>query len=46
MLIDEDKFNELFVTKKFISLRGFSSTTFSKNIALEYAFGMWSEDCE
>jgi hypothetical protein len=29
------------IEKKFISQKGFISTTFDKNIALGFAFGLW-----
>ena len=32
------------IEKKFISQKGFMSTSFEKNIALRFAFANWSED--
>ena len=30
--------------KKFISQKGFMSTTFDKIVALEFAFGLWNDE--
>ena len=32
------------IEKKFISQKGFMSTTYDKNVALDFAFGFWNDD--
>ena len=34
------------IQKKFISQKGFLSTSFDKNIALEFTYGKWYEESE
>ena len=32
------------IEKKFISQKGFMSTSFDKNVALGFAFGLWNQN--
>ena len=32
------------IEKKFVSLKGFMSTTFDKKVALGFVFELWNED--